>query len=95
MTSYKEEYPGHKGKNQYVPMNPELFRGGLQFNCSSTYSKEYRRPRGQSASNARPPDQLKMSDFWLGGSSYKNQFQNPQNHVSKEKKQKITQSQVL
>ena len=70
LTSYKEEYPGHRGRNQHVPMNPELFRGGLNFGSNSTYSKEFQKPRGQSAGSARPPDQFQMTGAWLGKSSY-------------------------
>jgi len=40
LTSYKQEYPGHRGRNQHVPMNPEPFRGGLEFDHGgSVYSK--------------------------------------------------------
>lgn len=86
LTSYGQEFPGHRGKNQYVPVNPELFRGGLTFNASSTYSKEYGKLNGRNSDNAKPPDQFSMTGSWLGDSSYKNQYQNPKNHVSSEKK---------
>lgn len=49
LTSYSSQFPGHKGKNQYVPMNPEHPRGGLAFNSSTTYLKEYSRVEGKSA----------------------------------------------
>ena len=90
LTSYKQEYPGHRGKNQYVPMNPESFRGGLDFpNGGSTYSKEFGHQRGKSAENAKPQDQFSMTGSWLGQSSYKDQYQNPKNHVSKDRGDKL------
>jgi hypothetical protein len=96
LTSYKQEYPGHRGKNQHVPMNPELFRGGLDFaNGGSTYSKEFGHQRGKSAEIAKPPDQFSMTGSWFGKSSYKDQYQNPKNHVSKSKGDKLEQSQEL
>ena len=96
LSSYKQEYPGHRGKNQYVPMNPELFRGGMDFNSGgSTYSKEFGHQRGKSAEKARPADQFNMTGSWFGQSSYKDQYQNPKNHVSKDKKDLLGQSQAL
>lgn len=86
LTVYKNQYPGHKGKNQYVPMNPEPSRGGLGFNASTTYSKQYKRPAGKSASNAKPADQFSMTGSWLGGSSYRDQYQNPKNHLNSKKR---------
>ena len=95
LTSYSEEYPGHRGKNQYVPMNPEQSRGGLPFNANSTYSKEFSNHKGRSADKARPADQFNMTGSWLGDSSYRNQYQNPRNHVSKEKGSSLSHSQCL
>ncbi len=69
-------------------MNPQIFRGGLEFNSSTTYSKEYSNLKGKSASKARPPDQFSMTGSWLGSSSYRQQYQNPKNHVSSRKETK-------
>ena len=92
MTTYLREYPGHKGKNQYVPMNPELFRGGMKFDANSSYSKEFARQNGKSADKARPPDQFSMAGSWFGGSTYKDKFQDPKNHLSKGKSNYLSQS---
>ena len=88
LSSYRQDYPGHHGKNQYVPVNPEQARGGLDFKGASRYSQEFSKTRGRSAENARPPDQFRMTGSWLGDSSYRNQYQNPKNHVSAPKKSK-------
>ena len=77
LSSYREEYPGHRGKNQYVPMNPELFRGGLDLCGSTIYSKEYIPHSKQRAGSAKPHDQFSMGGSWLGGSTYSDSYKEP------------------
>jgi len=73
-------------------MNPELFRGGLKFDANSSYSKEFFNQKGKSADKAKPPDQFRMTGSWLGGSTYKDKFQDPKNHLSKGKNPYLSQS---
>ena len=73
-------------------MNPEMFRGGLKFDANSSYSKEFSNHRGKSADNAKPADQFSMNGSWLGGSTYKEKFQDPKKHVSKGKNNYLSQS---
>jgi len=52
-------------------VNPELFRGGLPFQASTSYSREYINPQGSPSKTARPPDSIGFGDSWLGKSSYR------------------------
>lgn len=77
LSSYKADYPGHKGKNQYVPPTDKHRREDFPLKGNSTYGSSfpYKKPKEDDWEGI--PNNLKTGGKWLGGSTYKDIFKSP------------------
>ena len=84
VTSYREQLPGHKTVNQYVPIDLKKVkptnkhvRGDFPLDSKSTYEKSFNSFSCPKPITEKIPDSLKFTSLWLGETSYKNKFRQP------------------
>ena len=87
LSSYKAQFPGYKGDNQYVKPTDKHSRGYFPLRSKSTYSKEYSNKKPEKDDYTYFPDQLKTGYNWLGKTTYGDFFgnQNPEYFAKKVK----------
>lgn len=77
MSSYKSQFPGHRGDNQYVKPTDKHTRGQFPLRSKSTYSKEYVNKTPKKDDYTYFPDQLKTGSNWYGKTTYGDCYNNP------------------
>lgn len=77
LTSYTCEFPGHKGRNQYVRYTDKHTRGYFPMRSRSTYSQSFTGNQRKKDEWDRVPDNLKTGSNWFGRTTYESSFQRP------------------
>jgi hypothetical protein len=77
LSSYKAQFPGYKGDNQYVKPTDRHTRGYFPLRSKSTYAKEFQSKELKKDDYKYINDQLKTGSNWFGKSTYGENFGNP------------------
>jgi hypothetical protein len=77
LTSYVVEFPGHRGRNQYVKPTDRHTRGYFPLKCKSTYSGAFVTKSLKKDNYKYTADQLKTGTNWLGTTTYNNFYGEP------------------
>jgi hypothetical protein len=77
LSSYKAQFPGYRGDNQYVKPTDKHTRGYFPLRSKSTYSKEFVPKDPKKDDYTYIADQLRTGSNWYGKTTYGDFYSNP------------------